>query len=127
NGAAAGFIGKFFGNIGPPAVARVVNEKNVHDGVGSLRGFDGFLETNFTAFVLRVGDDDEGLSSGFRAELFRASEIDRVIKMRAAGVGWNCSRRDHTAASDSIDLRFVNGALNDVLVVREITEQIHVE
>ena len=120
DGAAAGFVRKLFRDIGAPAVAWVVDQQHVHDRVGFLRGLDGFFETDFAAFVLGVGDDDEGFSARFRAELFRASEIDRVVEVRATGVRRNSSGCDDPTAADGVDARLVDGAFDDVLVVGEI-------
>src|SRR5579859_792849 len=53
--AAARFVGDFLGNAAVGAVARVIDEKDVDDGIGALGGLDGLFDAHFAAIVFGVG------------------------------------------------------------------------
>ncbi len=53
--ASAGFVGDFLGDAAIGAIVRIIDEKDVDDGIGALGGFDGFLDADFAAIVFGVG------------------------------------------------------------------------
>src|SRR5215470_17396307 len=97
-----------------------MNPKNVDNRVRTLSGFHGFFETCFAAFILSVGNDNECFSAGLSAEFFRAGEVDSVIEMSTADVRRNGSGSYHAASTNGVHFCFVDGTLDDVLVVGEI-------
>src|SRR5215475_68455 len=99
----------------------------MYDRIRALSSLDRLYEASLAAFVLRVRNNHQCFSACFGAEFLRASEVNGIIKMRAAGARRDCSGSDHSAAADRVHLGFVDGALDDVLVIREIREQVNIE
>ena len=81
NRPAAGFVGQFLGDtFVAAAVVRIGDEQNVHHRIGALCGLDGVLQFQRAAFVLRVGQDDQGLAPGFVREPVMTRGVNGVVK-----------------------------------------------
>src|SRR6266404_7675935 len=127
NGAAPGFVRNLVRHSAIPAArVRIGHQQNVHDGVRALRGFDGFFQAYFAAFVLRVGDDDDGFATGLGIQLFVAREIDGVVE-RGPG---DLPRTDRPrVVSDApgrwhVDARFANGTVELAAIIGEIRQKV---
>ena len=62
----------------------VGEEDAIDEGVGALRGFDGFGEGFLAAAVDAVGEDDEGLAALLLFHEFVGGEVNGVVEKRAA-------------------------------------------
>ncbi len=112
NHAAAGFVGDFLGDAGVGAKMRIVDEKNVHDRVRTLGGFDGFFHSDFAAIVFGVCQHNDSFAAGLGRQLFIAGQIESVVEIRALGSRLrDRSRRDGSSPATGVDLRFANGAI----------------
>src|SRR5581483_11651861 len=68
--ASAGLLRKLahiaFAGVAKSAIESAIGaQEDVDDGVGFLRGFDGVLKLQTTAFILSVGQDDHGFATDF--------------------------------------------------------------
>jgi hypothetical protein len=65
----------------------LVREENaINQGVGALRGFDGFAERFLAAAVDAVGEDDEGFTALLLFHEFVGGEVDGIVEECAASV-----------------------------------------
>src|SRR5260370_40693812 len=106
----------------PAAKMGIRHQQNVHDSVGALRGFDGFLQARLATFVLRVGDNHDGLAPGLRVQLFIAGEIDGIVKRCARdlpGTARPWIAGDASTRWD-VDARLVYRAVELAAIVGEI-------
>src|SRR5205807_2984232 len=128
---AAGGVGNFVPDVGAPAVAGIVHQQNVHDGVGTLRGFDGFFHSDSTALVVGVGDDYERFAAGFGGQFFSASNPNRVVKSGTAQTASARFRRQRTRVGHghhrSVDAGASNGPVELRAIFGEIGEKVHVD
>ena len=55
----------------------------MNHGIGALGRFDRFIQAQFAAGILGVGQDHDSLAACFGGELVMASQINRVVQIRA--------------------------------------------
>src|SRR6266404_4213519 len=125
NHAPAGFVGQFLGNSLVASVGG--NQQNVDDRIGSLSRLDGVLQLQLASRILGIGQNDHGFPAGFIGELVVRREVDGVVEIGASIVA---ARRDGSLPDTTrrrIPLCAINGAVESRVVVREISEKIHVQ
>src|SRR5258706_2070597 len=125
NHAPAGFVGQFLGNSLIASVGG--NQQNVDDRIVSLSRLDGVLQLQLASRILGIGQNDHGFPAGFIGELVVRREVDGVVEIGAAIVA---ARRDGSLPDTTrrrISLCAINGAVESRVVVREISEKIHVQ